>query len=334
MSPISDAGLERLRRAADAPDFSGTRYELLEPLGRGGMGAVYLARDRELGRELALKVLGDPDPAPAAVDRLLAEARIIARLEHPGIVPVHDAGRLPDGRVYYAMKRVSGTRLDALVRQGPPLVERLRLFERVCETVAFAHASGVIHRDLKPENVMVGAFGEVLVMDWGLAKLQAEEVPAPLGGVPAGSTATQEGTVQGTPGYMSPEQARGEIGAIDARSDVFALGALLHFLLTGTPPASAPSGHGLAPTRPDPAVPAALAAACRHAMALDPAQRYASATEFGAEIQRYLSGAAVHAYRENALQRLARLGRRYRTPIALVGAYLLMRLLLVLFARR
>src|SRR5262249_32921974 len=161
--------LDRLRSAAQWPDLSQTRYEVLEPIARGGMGTVYLARDRDLEREVAIKVLSVPEPGPGAAERMLREARIIARLEHPGIVPVHDVGTLPDGRVYYAMKRVSRRRLHALA--GEPLADRLRVFERICEPVAFAHAHGVVHRDLKPENVMVGPFGEVLVMDWGVAKI-------------------------------------------------------------------------------------------------------------------------------------------------------------------
>jgi len=142
------------------PDVSGTRYELLSVLGRGGMGVVYLARDTALDREVALKV----------VDREAGEARVLARLEHPGIVPVHDFGELPDGRVYYAMKRVRGERLDRWLTPDRGVGERLAVFLRVCDAVAFAHARGVVHCDLKPENVMVGEFGEVLVLDWGIAR--------------------------------------------------------------------------------------------------------------------------------------------------------------------
>ena len=156
------------------------RYRILRELGRGGMGAVYLADDTVLGRKVALKVVATGVSDPAAAERMLREARIIARLEHPGIVPVHDAGALPDGRVFYAMKRVDGSRLDALA-PGMPLAERLRVFQRVCDAVAFAHAHGVIHRDLKPSNVMVGRFGEVLVMDWGIAKLRDSIEPQAVG---------------------------------------------------------------------------------------------------------------------------------------------------------
>jgi serine/threonine protein kinase len=172
MSGISDAALRHLREMADLPDLDGTPYEILETLGRGGMGTVYLALDHRLGREVALKTVQLPAGSGDEIERLLREARVLARLEHPGIVPVHDAGLLPDGRAFYAMKRVRGLRLDEHAR-AVSLPDRLRAFERVCETVAFAHAHGVIHRDLKPENVMVGPFGEVLVLDWGVAKVAA-----------------------------------------------------------------------------------------------------------------------------------------------------------------
>jgi len=170
VSEPSDRALDRLRQVAQWPDLTGTRYELQGEVARGGMGVVYLARDRELERDVALKVIAVEASDSETAERLRREARTIARLEHPGIVPVHDVGTLPDGRVFYAMKLVTGKRLDELVKDGLPLRERLRLLLRIGEPVAFAHAHGVIHRDLKPENVMVGPFGEVLVMDWGVAK--------------------------------------------------------------------------------------------------------------------------------------------------------------------
>ena len=170
MSGLSDAALRHLREISDQPDLTGTPYALVETLGRGGMGAVYLAHDSRLDREVALKVVQLPE-GKGDLDRLLLEARVLAQLEHPGIVPVHDAGVLPDGRAFYVMKHVRGYGLDEYARTAP-LPERLRAFERICEAVAFAHAHGVIHRDLKPENVMVGPFGEVLVMDWGVAKVR------------------------------------------------------------------------------------------------------------------------------------------------------------------
>jgi serine/threonine protein kinase len=156
---LSDPVLHHLRAVVDLPDLAGTRYELQEEIGRGGLGVVYAARDTQLDRRVALKVM---DAAWAG------EARLIARLEHPGIVPVYETGTLPDGRAFYAMKLVAGARADRFVAGNAPLGERLRVVHRVGEALAYAHSCGVLHRDLKPQNVMVGPFGEVYVMDWGV----------------------------------------------------------------------------------------------------------------------------------------------------------------------
>ena len=196
---LSDAVLHHLREVVDLPDLAGTRYELQEEIGRGGLGVVYAARDTQLDRRVALKVM---DEAWAG------EARLIARLEHPGIVPVYDTGTLPDGRAFYAMKLVAGSRADRFVAGDPPLGERLRVVHRVGEALAYAHSCGVLHRDLKPQNVMVGPFGEVYVMDWGV-----------------------EG-VAGTPAFRAPETP------LDERSDVYALGAFVRSVLPeNAPPA-------------------------------------------------------------------------------------------------
>jgi serine/threonine protein kinase len=206
---LSDAAVDHLRQVAEWPDLSGTRYELVRELARGGMGVVYEARDRELDRAVALKVLAGPESEADATARLRREAVIIAGLEHPGIVPVHDVGTLPEGRVFYAMKMVSGARLDALVRGGRSRTELLRIFLRICEPVAFAHAHGVIHRDLKPENVMVGTFGEVLVMDWGVAKRARDPIEEASGPASTGTgEGTAHGTILGTPAYTSRLGAR------------------------------------------------------------------------------------------------------------------------------
>ncbi len=330
MTWLSDGALRRLREAADWPDLTGTRYEAVERIGRGGMGTVYAARDRELDRLVALKVLSLPDPVPEAIARMLREARIIARLEHPSIVPIHDVGRLPDGRVFYTMKLVRGRRLDQHARAAGAVPELLRQYERVCEAVAFAHDAGVIHRDLKPENVMVGPFGEVLVMDWGVAKLRGERGPPRAAGGPApdGTNDTDHGTVLGTPGYMAPEQAAGQVELVDERTDVFALGAILYSLLTKRAP---PSTGLFEPARTvNPDVPKPLDAICRKAMAPTPADRYATVQALGADVGRFLAREPVAAYPEGLLERGWRVVNKYRTPILLVLAYLLMRVILLL----
>lgn len=296
---ISDAALRHLRRVADLPDLSGTRYELVEPLGRGGMGAVYRVRDTALGREVAMKVL-----AGAALDesraRLEQEARILARLEHPGIVPVHDVGTLPDGRLFYVMKLVNGHRLDAVAQRVASVPERLRLIVRVADAVAFAHAHGVVHRDLSPANIMVGTFGEVLVVDWGLAQVAGPEGPAPV--------------VAGTPGFIAPEQAEGRA---TPASDVFSLGAVLRWWM--------------APERGGPArLPRALASVVERATAGDSSRRYPSAAAFAADLAAYLDGEHVAAHREGAGERVVRFAKRYRIAILLVLGYLLMRVALLM----
>jgi serine/threonine protein kinase len=194
---LSDSVLDHLRHVAALPDLTGTRYELKSEIGRGGLGVVYAARDRELDRRVALKVF---DPA------LAGEAQLIARLEHPAIVPIYEAGTLADGRAFYAMKLVAGARLDQYVAGNPSLAERLRVIQRVGEALAFAHNLGVIHRDLKPQNVMVGEFGEVYVMDWGVE------------------------VVAGTPAFRAPD------ARLDERSDIYGLGALFNFVLAASAP--------------------------------------------------------------------------------------------------
>ncbi len=312
MTWLSDAAVKHLCDIADRPDLSATPYELAEPIARGGMGTVYRARDRRLERDVALKVMHAPAPSPSEIERMRDEARILARLEHPGIVPVHDLGALPDGRLFYVMKLVRGRRLDEAVRDQP-LHARLRIFARICEAVAFAHAQGVVHRDLKPENVMVGPFGEVLVLDWGVARILRG---APL--APPSSIDEPLGTVLGTPGFMAPEQARGDMALVDERADVHALGAVLRHLL-------APQGGRHAP--------AALEAVCARAMATHPGDRYASVGELAAEVERFLDARPVRAYPEGPVERARRLAAKYRTPLLLVTAYLLMRVLLALVTR-
>jgi serine/threonine protein kinase len=191
---LSDSVVDHLRSVASLPDLTGTRYELEYELGRGGIGVVYAARDRELDRRVALKVVEAS---------LSGEARLMAQLEHPAIVPIYEAGLLPDGRAFYAMKLVAGTRLDHYLAGSPTVSERLRIIRRVGEALAYAHTRDFIHRDLKPQNVMVGEFGEVYVMDWGVE------------------------AVAGTPGFRAPDPQ------LDWRSDIYGLGALL-FALSAT----------------------------------------------------------------------------------------------------
>lgn len=323
---LSDSALERLREAADSPDLSGTRYRLVGKLGQGGMGGVYCVEDTELERRVALKVISVPDPDGVWTARLLQEARVIAKLEHPGIVPVHDIGLLPDGRPYYTMKLVLGKRLDEHVKSVASLSDRLRLFLRICDAVAFAHARAVMHRDLKPANIMIGPFGEVLVMDWGLSKaLKPSSTTAESPGGPGSSVSradraslTAHGNVAGTPGYMSPEQLRSD-PALDHRADVYSLGAILQFSIT--------AGNPLTIPRP-------LSAIRANAMAEDPANRYQSVFDLATDVAHFLDGQAVSAYPEGPFARAWRWTVRNRTWILLLLAYMLVRTLLILFRPR
>jgi serine/threonine protein kinase len=306
MKWLSDDKLNHLRAVVSEPDFTATKYTFVKELGRGGMGIVCLAEDRELDRLVAIKVLNTHEDFG---DRMIREAQIIARLEHPGIVPIHDVGTLPDGRIYYAMKYVRGSRLDEYAAQGASLRDRLRKFQAVCDAVAFAHAHGVIHRDLKPQNIMIGSFGEVLVLDWGVAKIRDD---------PRSSAfhQTMEGTVIGTQRYMSPEQARGEIDQLDERSDIYSLGAVLSFLLNDQPKVSK-----------------AAQAISAKAMASTKESRYTTASDLSADIGRLLDAEPVSAYRENAFERTSRWVGKNRFLVLLVLAYLLMRIFLIFTSR-
>jgi serine/threonine protein kinase len=310
IAPLSDAVIRHLQMVADVPDLTHTKYEISHSLGQGGMGTVYAARDRHLGRLVALKVVGTFAGSGDMIERLLREARILAQLEHPGIVPVHDIGTLPDGRAFYTMKLVQGRRLDHHLTPATPLTDRLRILERLCDTIAFAHAHGVQHRDLTPANIMVGAFGEVLVMDWGVARILDDR---------------SEGAVIGTPGFMAPEQARAE--PTDHRADVYALGALLDFLLGENTPV------GFAGERMSRYRARALRAIARRAMAHDPDDRYATVDLLAADLARFRAGLPVSALPERFLDRAVRVTINYRVPLALIAAYLLMRIILVSLAR-
>ena len=315
-------------------------YQVLYEIARGGMGKVLAAHDLHLDRDVALKILL-PGANP---DRFVRESKITARLPHPGIPPVHALGTLADGSPFLAMKLVAGRTLAAEIKTGdrPRL---LRAFAQVCQAVGFAHSRGIIHRDLKPANVMIGAFGEVLVMDWGLAKDLASrepERPERRATVALSSTdpnqtidqpapdesthdQTAAGTVMGTPVYMAPEVAAGN--AATPAADVYGLGAILYAVLAGRPPyAGATTADVLKKvTTTDPApivAPAALAAICRRSMARNPGDRYSSAEELAADVQRWLTDEPVSVYREPWTARAARWGRRRKTTVVAAGVLL------------
>jgi serine/threonine protein kinase len=355
MRSLSDAKVDRLRNLAANPDFSATKYRIVKELARGGMGIVYLAEDPELVRRIAIKVLNNPEADSSIARRMVREAQIIAGLEHPGIVPVHDVGVLADGRVFYAMKLIRGERLDEYATRIDSIKDRLRKFHAACEAVAFAHAHGVVHRDLKPQNIMIGSFGEVLVLDWGVAKILSEDGDLVMSqkddeelterDIPEADKDTTHGTIIGTPQYMSPEQARGEIGSIDQLTDVYSLGAILFFLLTNQAPetnskiSGSPDAGVLSRVMPKPRelnsrVSRAAEAVCLKAMARNRSERYASARGLAAEIALLLDDEPVKAHRENTFEKAGRWVGKNRFLVLLVLAYLLMRIFFILTSRR
>ncbi|HYK21531.1 MAG TPA: serine/threonine-protein kinase [Pyrinomonadaceae bacterium] len=314
---LSDNKLTRLQTIVSEPDFSSTKYTFMKELARGGMGTVYLAEDRELSRLVAIKVLNTPEVSDDLRNRMIREAQVIACLEHPGIVPVHDVGTLPDGRVFYAMKFVRGSRLDEYAAHNTSLRDRLRKFQAACDAVAFAHAHGVIHRDLKPQNIMIGSFGEVLVLDWGVAKIRNHPRSSAAKTKTNLPSDTMEGTVIGTRDYMSPEQARGEIDQLDERSDIYSLGAVLHFLL-----------------KDQRVVSKSAKAICAKAMARAKESRYSSALELSADVGRLLDAEPVSAYRESPVEKAGRWVSKNRFLVLMVVAYLLMRIVFIFTSRR
>jgi serine/threonine-protein kinase len=281
------------------------RYKLGALLGKGGMGEVCAAVDEDIGRDVAVKRLRAPDAGPEAIARFLREARIQARLDHPAIVPVHDLATGDDGRPFFAMKRLSGTTLGEHIARGGLAAQRprlLRAFVEVCLAAEFAHTRGVVHRDLKPANIVLGDFGEVYVLDWGIARVLSDPDHAAHGSVGADvetldTGGTSAGAVLGTPGYMPPEQLRGDAG-VDARADVYALGCVLFEILAGEP--LHPRGAGAVPStlagvdaRPGARgadCPPELEAACVRATRTEPGDRFASARALGDAVQAFLDG--------------------------------------------
>jgi eukaryotic-like serine/threonine-protein kinase len=325
---LSSAVINHLRDVATWPDLGDERYTSIRPIGSGGMGRVFAARDETLGRDVAIKISHAPIADTDLDHRLRQEAQVLAQLEHPGIVPVHTLGRLGDGRVFYVMKLVRGQTLTEASAQPLSESAALAIFERVADAVAFAHARGVVHRDLKPSNIMIGSFGEVLVMDWGVAKILGQPGTEPADSetaVPSGGT--QPGTRMGTPGFMSPEQMAGDLAAIGPSSDVYALGALLFWLMTKQTPPSDVAAAAAAMRDRRPRSVRRLRAIVAKCLANVPADRYADAAGVVADLARYRAGEAVDALPETVIDRTGRLASKHLTLIVLVAAYLAMRVL-------
>ncbi len=323
-------------------------YSLEGVVATGGMGAVLKAQDNNLARTVALKVmLNGAEASEQTVYSFVAEAQITGQLEHPNIVPLHDIGVAADGTIYYTMKLIEGRTLRDILKdirdgnadtvQRFPLARLLTIFQKVCDGIAYAHSRQVVHRDLKPDNVMVGEFGEVLVLDWGLAKVLTDpahaegeqpgaEFSGPLPEDGSGVMGTMMGQVKGTPNYMAPEQAEGRVTDIDTRSDIYALGGILYCLLTTQPPVTGagleeiltkvtngtitapavfndlpvenPAGH-VAPHCPDGRIPEALSAVAMKCMAKEREQRYQSVEELQGDIAAYQGGYATRAQDAN-----------------------------------
>jgi len=312
-------------------------YAIGEEIARGGMGKILFARDRRLRRDVVIKVMrresGRIDP------RFEREALITARLQHPSIVRVYDAGVLGDGRAFYAMERVRGRSLESVLADAKTLRDRLALLPHaiaVADAIAYAHSEGVLHRDLKPSNVLIGPFGETVVIDWGLAKdLRTGDAavtvpPRSDSNDGESSELTQHGAVLGTPSFMAPEQARGD--ASDERTDIYALGALLYTALTGEPPhrgrsaeeviAQVADGKRMPIDEREPALPPELATIVEHAMAHDPADRFASAKDLADELRRFAAGKLVASHSYSLGQLVRRFVSRYRVTLAVAAVAL------------
>jgi tRNA A-37 threonylcarbamoyl transferase component Bud32 len=329
------------------PPGSAQRYRILRPHVKGGLGEIFVAEDQELHREVALKELQRTRAHDGTSrSRFLLEAEITGKLEHPGIVPVYGLGQYADGRLFYAMRFVRGENLREAIKHfhaadGPSrdpaernlaLRQLLRRFVDVCNAVDYAHSRGVLHRDIKPANVLLGKYGETLLVDWGLAKpfSRSEEARATGEETLAPSAESTEeptaiGTALGTPAYMSPEQALGHWDQVGPASDVYGLGATLYTLLTGEPPFRESDPRVVAvqiklgglrrPREVKPGVPRALEAVCLRAMAEKPRKRYPSARALADDVESWLADQPVSAYTESAWERLGRWGRLHRALV-------------------
>jgi serine/threonine protein kinase len=344
--------------AVGAATSDGQRFRVLRPHARGGLGAVFVAVDEELHREVALKqILDDRADDPVSRQRFLVEAEVTGGLEHPGIVPVYGLGAYGDGRPFYAMRFIKGDSLkeaiaafhaDDSLKRDPgqrslELRKLLRRFLDVCNAIDYAHARGVLHRDLKPGNVIVGRYGETLVVDWGLAKATGRRDPEATPGertlTPASSGSGAEtlpGQVLGTPGYMSPEQAAGELDRLGPASDVYSLGATLYCLLTGRAPFEGEAGDVLRrgqkgdyppPRSLEAQIDRALEAVCLKAMALRAEHRYASCRALADDVEHWLADEPVSAWQEPLADRVRRWMRRHRIVMASAMASLVVALL-------
>ena len=324
--------------APTPPEFTTPRYRPLHFHARGGMGEVWLAHDERIGRQVAIKKLRTGREARQS--RFIVEAQVTGQLEHPSVVPLHDLGVDDAGQPYYVMKYIHGRSLgEAIVDyhahkarlDWPADLQFLRLLEAfvsVCNAVGYAHSKGVLHRDIKPSNVMLGAYGETLVLDWGLAKVVGHgqlDHDAAVRVSADDSVTTQDGDIVGTPVYMSPEEARGETEAVDHSSDVYLLGSTLYEILTARPPRQGSSrwelldlarkSRPISPRKLDPQIPRALEAICAKAMAFDKKDRYATAMALAEDVQRFVAGEPTVAYSEPLPARIARWVRRHRRGI-------------------
>jgi len=338
--PASSARFDALEAAL--PIVSRDAYAIGPQVARGGIGRILSARDRRLDRPVAIKELLVRD---AALERrFIREALLTARLQHPAIVPVYEAGRWPDGEPFYAMKLVSGRNLAELIAERPTLEERLALLPHVrtvAQAVAYAHGQHVLHRDLKPANVIVGELGETVVIDWGIAKdLTEEDAAVSPGPGAADEGATMVGAVIGTPSYMPPEQALGK--AVDERADIYAIGAMLYHLIAAAPPYRDVSASGLlatigaVPPRPvedhAPTLALELSAIVHKAMARDPAARYPTAKALADDLVRFETGQMVGAHHYSTGELARRFWRRHRAAISSAAAACVLMAAVVVFA--